>query len=96
MKGERHDAERLSPELVEQIRQLSQVGKGREYISKKLGLAWRTLDRATQIHGLVYKRYRRTDDQIQAVIECYGGLDELIVMLKRMRGEGMGVAARIG
>jgi hypothetical protein len=89
-KRERHDPDKVSAELVEEVRRLAGAGKGRQFISEQLGLAWRTLDAIGDKHGISFKRNRRTDDEIQAALERFGGLDRLVEALRAMRGEGKG------
>jgi hypothetical protein len=89
-KRERHDPDKVSAELVEEVRRLAEAGKGRQFISEKLGLAWRTLDAIGDKHGIGFKRNRRTDDEIRAAVDRFGGLDRLVATLRATRSEGKG------
>jgi hypothetical protein len=90
LKGERHDPNNPSPELLEAIREMAEAGKTAEFIRARTGLAYRTVERIAANQGLTLRKNNCTDDQLRLVVERHGGLNKLIARFKELRAQGIG------
>lgn len=89
MKRPRHDPENVPEDLLEEIRLLATRNKGVPTISRVTGLGWKTIEKILDKHAITCRRQRSTADEIGPAIERYGGMDQLLAVLRNYRAQGM-------